>query len=532
MLYGRSLPSRRIALTACVPGPSDEAGRETVEFRSIVMSSDDWTYRVRHDVHRLLCRTFWSARNFEHGASLCVEPGTLDEQGPSPGAELLGRAVALGIGPVMLVESVETQEAMIGMLGSVTDTQARRLRWGLRLMRAVPHVDIATVAPAAPMGSSKPITIERLSEIVIDSESHQVSVLPESAGGTLMQRWRGSTGWPAWLPVILFGLVVGLFAWGLWMSWPKPAEDITRVVGQADDFGDITAEPVKNEAVAVPAAVAASPLQLPASPAATEVSQEAVPSEVLARPIPPLQVPRPMEPAPSDDTQGGAPADGEASLAVPTDPAIVEEALDEFNRAAFQWCEYAGRGLLTPTTRRHCINQAVSLFYDSTDGWMSDPAAGSEAIDDGSLCSVMRSTDAADTLWAWMGNAAPPAWASIEATKRWLLKLPPRPKSRWIDRVNARIASLQACQSKLATFSRFIEAMQYGWLNGAGPERSLSRAVQALVEYGSDCDRIAADLLEVPPGQRWPVAMLPSKSVAESRTFLQLKRDAVTKPKE
>ena len=198
----------------------------------------------------------------------------------------------------------------------------------------------------------------------------------------------------------------------------------------------------------------------------------------------------------------------------------------------------------------------MSELYDATDGWSATPSDEYELPRDLLACGLLEACGSADDLWIWMGTGGSPtpritkvdgdttrewiwketdgtpAWADPATHKAWLQNLPRRPRSDWLKQVNSRIEALQACQRRLVPFGRFMTATQQMWRTIRDAPSPLSRAVAALITYEAPCKSLAVSLIAEPPARRWPVRQLPSREIAESCTFLQHERDAVTNSKE
>ncbi|MDP7070600.1 MAG: hypothetical protein QF561_04540 [Phycisphaerales bacterium] len=515
MLFGRPLPAGRIAVTACVAGPNDEAGRRTVEFRSIVMARADWTCRARHDPPQLLDAALWEDPSFEQGRTLNVSPGTVDEADPCSDARLLAAAVRLGVGPIHLVHGPQTHAAMLGMLSALSDHEAGNLRWGLRLNRPSADLDVATLDPAAPTGGVSRTTLKALRHIVDEAREeaalHASGADAAASGSDLPRGGRGlrvASG-------VLIALAVVLTGWLISARWQDapvppptdpPAPHLPTTVPSPPVTSRTSPKPHPPRPPADP--------QPPPDPVPAAPPNSSTPSEQEAPPTPDPAVPTPAPPE------------------IPSDPRVVADAIGAFNRDAFDWCEHAAMGTLTRSVRRHCIDAAITEFYDSTSGWTAQLGDSYQMPDELSLCTLLERAQRADALFEWMGGGTTPPWADLDETMEWLRDIPERPQSVWLGQVNDRITALQDCQRKLATFTKFLAAVQTPWRHAPQAPCSLETAARELASYQAPCAPEAVALIADPPGTRWPLRDLPLNSVAKSWTFLQQQRDAVTNPRE
>jgi len=147
---GRPLPSGAYALTRCMEGPADSAGRRTLRFMSLVMTGLEWSETV--------CRHSWSI--------LVDASNWTPPESESPGPRVLrltrdvataDRDVALAIlsawssasasnGLVVVTDEPPMRAAVASIASFVPPEDRRRLRWGVGLLSSGAPVDICTLS--------------------------------------------------------------------------------------------------------------------------------------------------------------------------------------------------------------------------------------------------------------------------------------------------------------------------------------------------------------------------------------------------
>ncbi|MBT5382147.1 MAG: hypothetical protein HOL13_04820, partial [Phycisphaerae bacterium] len=143
----RLLPSGRFALTRCVAGDFDDAGRPTIEFRSIIMDATEWVWPMRTGLASLLnSNVFWNDEAFVRGQYIewsVAEPsgGFRDDD-----VAAIERLVSSGAGPVLLKSNTRHDAALVQFVASVPEGVARQLQWGIGLARPCSGLDLATLA--------------------------------------------------------------------------------------------------------------------------------------------------------------------------------------------------------------------------------------------------------------------------------------------------------------------------------------------------------------------------------------------------
>jgi hypothetical protein len=173
----RPLPGGRVGLTRCVAGEPDEVGRQTIQFRTILMNRSDWVLEARHALSGMLVMpTIWRDPAFEAGTPMTIAIGSVDGSAPSPVTRALACMVQNGPRPVLLKAETATNATLLSMVGNINDADAAELQWGLGLSRVVSGLDVATVATgAAAVGQA----LQQIDQSLIEACSeNQNPVLP------------------------------------------------------------------------------------------------------------------------------------------------------------------------------------------------------------------------------------------------------------------------------------------------------------------------------------------------------------------
>ncbi|MDP7029757.1 MAG: hypothetical protein QF733_06015 [Phycisphaerales bacterium] len=146
----RPLGTGRIALTRCVGGPADDAGRSTIQFRTLLMTVDEWTSQVRMTLRVLLpSQEVWQSPAFQRGQPLTVPPLRAVPVEATRASWILGGLMVSTPRPVLLHASEASEAAVLTLLSAASDADAARLSWGLGLGRAIRTLDVATLGAGA-----------------------------------------------------------------------------------------------------------------------------------------------------------------------------------------------------------------------------------------------------------------------------------------------------------------------------------------------------------------------------------------------
>lgn len=148
----RPLPTGRFALTRLFPGQTDDAGRTTLEMRSLILEGEDYQRLVKADLGKVLANAaLWSARHFEAGriVELANPPGG--------GIPSVGRGVLMvmdaflrcqerGQATVLLDDSPEHRRVVLDFVRAIAKEDLFRMTWGVRLLSLAAAPSVATAA--------------------------------------------------------------------------------------------------------------------------------------------------------------------------------------------------------------------------------------------------------------------------------------------------------------------------------------------------------------------------------------------------
>jgi hypothetical protein len=156
-MAGRLLASGRFAITRLFPGAPDVAGRQTVERRTLILSSEQWLQACRCDLHAtLLAPAAWSRDAFAAGRSIDLDPMPCQDLLPEPteqdrrAYDALLAAHASGRCAI-LPDEPRWHQAMLRLAGLLPAGEAISLGWGVGLWNVPPGVWISTLRePGAP----------------------------------------------------------------------------------------------------------------------------------------------------------------------------------------------------------------------------------------------------------------------------------------------------------------------------------------------------------------------------------------------
>ena len=142
----RTLPGGRIAVTRWFTGAQDDAGRPTVELRSILFSPQDWQAHGRRMARHLIePHDVWDSAAFGTGASVNLAV----PNGPSTPTERdvfrLADLVRPGAMPLRLVDDRPMREALFGLVEHMCPEEALHLQWGVGLSHVARGLDIMTL---------------------------------------------------------------------------------------------------------------------------------------------------------------------------------------------------------------------------------------------------------------------------------------------------------------------------------------------------------------------------------------------------
>ena len=263
----RPLPSGHIALTRCLPGPRDDAGRGTVAFRTIVLSGGLCPDSAVGGLEQLLGDVeFWMQEAFAHGHDVDVAS--------CPSSQPLSRNGALlfdlwlrhhhgGSGPLVLGPDEHAVAAMTNLVGAFPPAQAQWLKWGVGIFRVVESMDLLFLSGAASVegrqvtslqhawhdsaieqlvGHHIPQAAPRVLETVAAPEvSHRPATTPLPM--------RQSLGLPIWIIglIVLAVVVIAVVTWQRGETVTEPIAEPAVAVVLPEPVQPITVDAVTTE---------------------------------------------------------------------------------------------------------------------------------------------------------------------------------------------------------------------------------------------------------------------------------------------
>ncbi len=244
--FGRPLGGGRIAITRIFQGDPDEAGRATLELRTILVAAPDIAPLAKAGLGGILqLPGLWKREAFRRGQLreiLVPEPLALRDPADAAAAATLFDAWAEALlldkplaGPGLALRAAEDRPVIVvepATLGSTAITtlasqlpapDLARLRWGVRLVSTAGPVDLCTLAAAGRSGGRREVRRVRLDAAVRPPSTElgdRPLALARVAAERSMERDGASASASVWRPVgIAAGVVIAmlLIAQGTWM---------------------------------------------------------------------------------------------------------------------------------------------------------------------------------------------------------------------------------------------------------------------------------------------------------------------------
>ena len=161
---GRFLSSGRFAITRCVQGPPDDAGRATFRLLSIVMDAHDYLSDVRHRLSSLLAdQALWDVDRFSHQKSLRGRSGAPSPRDARTSAIAGQWAAATGATrTACFVDESDGDQLVLRVASELPEIAAQQLNWGVRLFSAGTQATLFTTAPGVPLSASRKIVRVRV----------------------------------------------------------------------------------------------------------------------------------------------------------------------------------------------------------------------------------------------------------------------------------------------------------------------------------------------------------------------------------
>lgn len=486
VVYGRPLPSGRVAITRCFSGTRDDAGRPTLAFRTLILTRDDWLHRGRLSVSAIAEGPHWDERAFQDGQPLeisCPPP-----QPPSGDALAAAAMLEGGRRPMLMADEAATRSAVCQAVGLVAPALACSIHWGVGLCRIVPRVDLGTIAPVAPR---RGVPLLPRSALVIRESALpplQDAARPTESAPVLCDARRRHVWY--WLPgVLVCAAAAAAAGWWLWQSAAPIPPAAPR------DLTEVAAPP--------PASVP----EAPSPPERTPVSDAPTP-----QPLPPV---RPRPETPSELPTAPSPAIG--AHAGPASPA---EALVHLDHAVSEVDAFGS----TPARLARAIQATCATLANPArqpDGSI-DPAAFQSA------CDVFDLGPPLDDAWNVFGGVSPlQAWVSAKSTRVWIASLTGPPSAR-AAALTDRLHTVQRIRQVAASLVKVVRTLQDAW-EGAGVEVSLQRIASEASASGADCSAVAEVWAIMPPDTRWPEPSHLDPAIESVTHILRTARDEWTK---
>ena len=502
----RRLPGGRVTLTRCVAGPPDDAGRLTIQFRSMVMSSADWVQHVRHVLPAVLrAPELWSEAAFEAGQPLVLPPMQATSATPTRQAWVLGCMMAAGPRPVLLKGDAASEEAMLILLAGVSDEDAAHLQWGLGLGRSVPSLDVATIGIGASVSGAD---VRSINEVSMQSYgSDEVLALPSLRGGDTAEQSfkhqpsvssrrpegdRAAMPWSSLLGAVLLAAVI-IFIFSILPNWmssspvppaevasqtepateggPKPVSVSVGTPGNEGSEEENASLPVPqpNDAEAVNDAAPATPAALKSTPLDDPVAED---DSVVVNEVVPM-----VELEPAREVVSNPAAPGTPELIVPHDPANVLAQLQSL------YADLIGDPAFLPSRPMGAkVQTGVAIgVHDILHLLGSDnPSVVHEARED--LCHSIEATRPLDDVEALVNPVAIAGWGSSEATEVWMAQRRGASAEGFSNECKARLSDVEGCLRELRGLRDVVQGLQKHWVTS--PRKGMGLH-EALVEVQS-----------------------------------------------
>ena len=502
----RRLPGERFALTRCIAGPPDDAGRLTIQFRSLIMSIADWVQHVRHVLPALLrAPELWSETAFEAGQPLVLPPMQATSATPTRQAWVLTCMVREGPRPVLLKGDAASEDAMLILLAGVSDEDAAHLQWGLGLGRRVPSLDVATIG----IGASVPgADVRSINEVSMQSYGSEVVLaLPSLRGGDMAEESfkqqpsvssrrpdgdRAAMPWSSLLGAVLLAAVI-IFIFSILPNWmsssPVPPAEVASQTEPATEGGSMPVpdsagtqgneESEKENAALDITKPIDTEAANDAAPATPEAVEQASPDDPVAEddPVVVKEVVPMVELEPAHEAASNPAAASAPEVIVLHDPANVLAQLQSL------YAELEGDPAFLPNRPMAAKVQAgVAIgVRDILHLLGSDtPSEVDEARED--LCNSIEATRPLDDVEALVNPEAIAGWGSPEATEAWMAQRRGVSTEDFSSERKERLSNIEGCLSELRGLRHVVQGLQKHWVDS--PRKGMGLH-EALVEVQS-----------------------------------------------
>ncbi len=156
----------RVALTRVFAGRPDEAGRATLELRSLLTSLDDYERLARCNLERVLGEeSLWRREHFDSGRTIaCPDPAPPHRAAVGRNELLMMdawlRTLERPSSAAVLADGAEARRVLFSFLRVLSREDLARCRWGVRLLSLAVGAQIATAPPTLERASHELIPID------------------------------------------------------------------------------------------------------------------------------------------------------------------------------------------------------------------------------------------------------------------------------------------------------------------------------------------------------------------------------------
>ncbi len=490
--FCRPLPSGHIALTRCLPGPRDDAGRGTVVFRTIVLSGGLCPDSAMGGLGQLLGDVeFWMQEAFAHGHDVDVASCPSSQPLSRDGALLFDlwlRHHHCGSGPLVLGPDEYAVAAMTNLVGAFPPAQAQRLKWGVGIFRVVESMDLLSLSGAASVegrqvtslqhawhdpaieqlvGHHIPQAAPRVLEVVpAPAVSHRPAATPAPM--------RQSLGLPIWV----IGLIVLAVVVIAVLTWPRGEIDTEPIAQPAATV--VLPEPVQSVTVDAVTPETKLPRIAFNSLAVEEIAKE----ELLAEdpvvdsangdaPLNPNSGATPeqpdgiVEPSPRVSEEIETPSPPELT---PPEPPMTDSqfarSLQDISDLLEVTANHVARGgdlnadACSSKHLRGIIKElAIDAHFFKKDTACT-PAAKEEAD---RLCEAFEGIESFRKAWSIAASERMRAFVSLQSTNAFLDAIAPEDRYAWRLNVPHRLNQIKAFRSKLVCLGYLAKNLKDTW---------------------------------------------------------------------
>jgi|GEM_PF-2408579 len=158
---GRMLPSGRFAITRVLAGELDVAGRSTLEFRTLIISVQDYLAVRAHLSALISDGRIWSSKAFRDSQPHSFESPRAAQSSPSElGWKIFDAwfsAQARRPNGVVVGSDDASAQGVVAVAGSLDPEDAPSYSWGIRLLAPIPWVDVISLSPYGATDSGRPV---------------------------------------------------------------------------------------------------------------------------------------------------------------------------------------------------------------------------------------------------------------------------------------------------------------------------------------------------------------------------------------